>query len=108
MPDDVPTLHRLAELVDLAERRPGLSANPLDPEPWWTRPTREWPARQLCNDAHLQREDGERHGWVLAGTVVGRGPDNEPRRVYEERFDAGRGRSASPTRSPRHGEQPIP
>ena len=26
---------------------PGLSANPLDPEPWWTRDRKDWLARQL-------------------------------------------------------------
>jgi hypothetical protein len=87
---------------------PGLSVNPLRPEPWWTRPTRDWLARQLCQYAHLRDEDGDRHAWVLTGRVVGRGPDCEPLiadaepiariadavideagRVYSERFDRG-------------------
>lgn len=86
---------------------PGLSVNPLVPEPWWDRPVEHWLARQLCQYAHLGR--GERFGWVLTGAVVGRGPDSEPlvrqfravarledrvleeaRRVYAEVFDPGR------------------
>lgn len=55
---------------------PGLSVNPLDPEPWWTRPVEHWVARQLYQYAHL--DQGGRYPWVLAGTVVGRGPDCEP------------------------------
>lgn len=88
---------------------PGLSVNPLDPEPWWTRPLRDWLARQLIQYAHIR--DGasdDRVAWVLTGDVVGRGPDNEPlvrvrepvailddriideaKRVYARRFDVG-------------------
>lgn len=57
-------------------RLPGLSVNPLRPEPWWDRPVVEWVARQLVQYAHLDQED--RYAWVLAGRVVGRGPDCEP------------------------------
>jgi Family of unknown function (DUF6098) len=58
---------------------PGLSVNPLDPEPWWTRPLEDWLARQLCNYLHLQEEaDDERRAWMLGGELAGRGPDNEP------------------------------
>ena len=86
---------------------PGLSVNPLTPEPWWTRPTEHWLARQLCQYAHLST--GDRFGWVLTGRVVGRGPDSEPLisgfrlvallddsvlveadEVYHSVFDAGR------------------
>ncbi|WP_245556849.1 DUF6098 family protein [Gryllotalpicola ginsengisoli] len=56
---------------------PGLSTNPLDPEPWWSRPVLDWLARQICQYAHLRR-DGDRYAWVLTGEVVGRGPDCEP------------------------------
>lgn len=56
---------------------PGLSANRLQPEPWWTRPAREWVARQLAQYAHLGARDG-RVAWVLSGREVGRGPDSEP------------------------------
>lgn len=89
---------------------PGLSANPLDPEPWWTRPTTDWIARQLCQYKHLRERNPDRMAWVLRGHAVGRGPDSEPllrdvdpvarlsdalldeaERRYEERFDAGRG-----------------
>ncbi|HVL99610.1 MAG TPA: DUF6098 family protein [Egibacteraceae bacterium] len=86
---------------------PGLSVNPLQPEPWWTRPVKEWLARQLCNYVHLADEaDDERRAWILEGEVVARGPDNEPlvtgvrplawlsaglveeaKRLYAERFD---------------------
>lgn len=57
---------------------PGLSVNPLDPEPWWTRPTGDWLARQLCQYKHLRDRNPERVAWVLHGRVVGRGPDCEP------------------------------
>lgn len=57
---------------------PGLSVNPLKPESWWTRPQRDWLARQLCQYKHLQEKDPERFPWVLRGTCVGRGPDCEP------------------------------
>jgi hypothetical protein len=55
---------------------PGLSVNPLTPEPWWHRPVRHWLARQVRQYAHLAG-DG-RIAWVLTGPVVGRGPDCEP------------------------------
>ncbi|WP_460943154.1 DUF6098 family protein [Okibacterium endophyticum] len=134
----MPVFDRLAELVELVEGEPGLfirysrgfdhdvntgsidtesglelpglSVNPLSPEPWWTRPLRDWLARQLCQYKHLQDKNPERHAWVLRGRCVGRGPDCEPLMVdivevarlsdrllaeaqaaYEERFDAGRG-----------------
>ncbi|WP_214416750.1 DUF6098 family protein [Sphaerisporangium fuscum] len=59
---------------------PGLSANPMDLEEWWgERPTRLWAARRLYDYSHLRRERGPGvRAWVLAGTEVGRGPDNEP------------------------------
>ena len=56
---------------------PGLSANPLAPEPWWgDRSPRLWAARWLYDYRHLH-QPGVRP-WVLTGTVCGRGPDNEP------------------------------
>jgi hypothetical protein len=55
---------------------PGLSVNPLTPEPWWDRRLEHWLARQLCQYAHLQSP--ERFPWVLTGEIVGRGPDCEP------------------------------
>lgn len=89
---------------------PGLSANPLDPEPWWTRPTADWLARQLCQYKHLSERNPDRLAWVLHGEEIARGPDCEPLLVdvefvarltdrllaeaeqrYHERFDAGRG-----------------
>lgn len=97
----VETLAELAELVELGEplfvryskgpdadaaevsvdhesgcRLPGLSVNPLDPEPWWSRSVEHWVARQLHQYVHLA--EGERYAWVLTGAVVGRGPDCEP------------------------------
>jgi uncharacterized protein DUF6098 len=60
-------------------RLPGFSANPLDPERWWTRPLRDWLARQLCQYAHIKDSaDDGRVAWILKGDVAGRGPDNEP------------------------------
>jgi Family of unknown function (DUF6098) len=89
---------------------PGLSVNPLDPEPWWTRPTADWLARQLCQYKHLSERNPDRVAWVLKGTLVGRGPDCEPligdaefvarlddallteaEQRYHARFAAGRG-----------------
>ncbi len=89
---------------------PGLSVNPLDPEPWWTRPTADWLARQLCQYKHLRDRNPERKAWLVRGRVVGRGPDCEPllgdvefagelsdellteaEGRYRERFDVGRG-----------------
>ncbi|WP_318842789.1 DUF6098 family protein [Myceligenerans pegani] len=55
---------------------PGLSVNPMTPEPWWTRPVEHWAARQLCQYAHLMV--GGRLPWLLSGRVAGRGPDCEP------------------------------
>jgi hypothetical protein len=88
---------------------PGLSVNPLTPEPWWTRPLRDWLARQICQYRHLAEQE-DRYAWALTGRCVGRGPDCEPllvdirplgrlddrlleeaERVYRERFDAGQG-----------------
>ena len=85
---------------------PGLSVNPLNPEPWFHRPGTHWVARQLVQYAHLDEPD--RFAWVLAGREAGRGPDCEPlltdvrpvarvpddvvreaHRLYEEVFDTG-------------------
>lgn len=55
---------------------PGLSVNPLTPEPWWDRQTEHWLARQLCQYAHLLTP--ERFPWALTGEIAGRGPDCEP------------------------------
>ncbi|GGM69869.1 hypothetical protein GCM10010106_15100 [Thermopolyspora flexuosa] len=57
---------------------PGLSVTVLSPERWWTRPLRDWLARQVCKYTHLAEADDRRRGWVLAGREVGRGPDHEP------------------------------
>jgi hypothetical protein len=61
-------------------RLPGLSANPLDLEPWWEeRPVELWVARRLYDYSHLPREKGPGvRPWILRGRVKGRGPDNEP------------------------------
>lgn len=87
---------------------PGLSTNPIAPEPWWDRPPQQWVARQLCQYGHLAQRE-QRLGWLLTGTVVGHGPDCEPlladvtalasvepeamaeaEQVYREAFDPGR------------------
>jgi hypothetical protein len=135
MPDDLPTIQTLDELADVVERHPdvciryskgpehdrgepsvdyesglslpGLSANPLRPEPWWKRDTRDWLARQICHYAKLGSEPG-RHAWLIEGDVAACGPDREPllqswravawlseevvdeaRQRYREHFDAG-------------------
>jgi hypothetical protein len=60
-------------------RLPGLSVNPLCPPSWWQgRPAKHWIARQVRTYQHLQSGDGDRRCWVVTGTVVDRGPDNEP------------------------------
>ncbi|MBE8469974.1 DUF6098 family protein [Streptomyces justiciae] len=108
--DALPVLRSLKELAELVERgerlfvrwsrgpeadleetavstddltgvsMPGLSANPLDVEPWWQdRSTELWVARRLHDYSHLPREKGPGvRPWVLVGRVAGRGPDNEP------------------------------
>jgi hypothetical protein len=55
---------------------PGLSVTPIRPEPWWTRPAREWVARRICKYRELNEAD--RFPWLLTGQVVGAGPDHEP------------------------------
>ena len=59
---------------------PGLSANGLRVEPWWEdRALDVWLARRLYDYRHLTEQRGEAtRAWILAGTEVGRGPDNEP------------------------------
>lgn len=57
---------------------PWLSANKLDPPDWWTRPLLDWLARQVCQYLHLAKRSDSYQGWVLTGTMVGRGPDDEP------------------------------
>lgn len=57
---------------------PGLATLDLDPPEWWTRPTADWLARQVCKYGHLAEHDPERYAWLLTGREVGRGPDNEP------------------------------
>jgi len=37
----------------------------------------EWVARQLCQYGHLSERPGV-VGWLLTGSLVGRGPDSEP------------------------------
>ncbi|MGW0120342.1 DUF6098 family protein [Streptomyces sp. NPDC003327] len=61
-------------------RLPGLSANPLDPEPWWgDRSLRTWAARRLYDYSHLPGvKDRRTRPWVLRARECGRGPDNEP------------------------------
>ncbi len=56
---------------------PGLSANPLRPETWWTRDPRDWLARQICHYASLGDEPGRR-AWLIEGETIANGPDREP------------------------------
>jgi len=75
---DIPNSTSRDELTGVA--LPGLSANPLRVEQWWDRrPLRLWVARRLYDYRHLAgaRAGGARP-WVMRGSVVGRGPDNEP------------------------------
>jgi hypothetical protein len=59
---------------------PGLSCNGLDPEAWWDgRPLELWVARRVHQySPERQDQGGEGTAVVIAGHVVGRGPDNEP------------------------------
>ncbi|MGW5361175.1 DUF6098 family protein [Actinopolymorpha pittospori] len=57
---------------------PGLSVNRLDPPRWWTRPLPDWLARQICQYLHLTERPHSHRGWNLTGTMMGRGPDDEP------------------------------
>ena len=59
---------------------PGLSVNSLATEPWWqNRSLKLWLARRLYDYRHLRTVRGaDVQPWVLEGTIVGRGPDNEP------------------------------
>lgn len=59
---------------------PGLSANPLRTETWWgDRSPVLWLARKLFDYQHLRELRGPRiRAWILTGTEVARGPDNEP------------------------------
>jgi len=60
-------------------RMPGLSANPLRVESWWTESPRLWLARRLYDYRHLPDLRGPRvRPWELAGEEIERGPDNEP------------------------------
>ncbi len=101
---DMPTLDRLDELTLLVEHgeavylryspgpeadathpskdhesgllMSGVSANPLRPPKWWTRPPVDWVARSVCQ--YLRELDEGARPWVLTGRVVDFGPDNEP------------------------------
>jgi Family of unknown function (DUF6098) len=58
---------------------PGLSVNPLRPPSWWRgRSVEEWIGRQIRAYHHLKEHDDDRRCWVVTGTVIDRGPDNEP------------------------------
>lgn len=58
---------------------PGLAVNAMDPPRWWLgHPVEEWVTRQICTYVHLQDHDERRICWLLTGTIVDRGPDNEP------------------------------
>lgn len=54
----------------------GVSANPLWPPRWWTRPAADWVARSVCQ-YRRELDEGARP-WVLTGRVIDFGPDNEP------------------------------
>jgi hypothetical protein len=54
----------------------GVSANPLRPPRWWTRPPEDWVARAVCQ--YIRELDEGARPWVLTGRVVDFGPDNEP------------------------------
>ena len=57
---------------------PGLSANPLRPEAWWTRPLQDWLARQLCQYKHLKDKNPDQYAWVARGHCIARAPTANP------------------------------
>lgn len=57
---------------------PGLSVDPLQPEPWWHRPVSDWLARQLRRYRRPADRDSGRFAWVLTGRMEGRGAECEP------------------------------
>jgi hypothetical protein len=60
-------------------RLPGVSVNPLRPPAWWQgSPVAGWVTRQVRAYQHLMERDDDRRCWIVSGTVVDRGPDNEP------------------------------
>ncbi|WZU30636.1 hypothetical protein Rruber_00082 [Rhodococcus ruber] len=69
---DGPTRDRAANLT-----LPGWSVLPVAPEPWWRRPVEDWVARRIHRYAAGDETDG-RFLWLLEGTMVGRGLDQEP------------------------------
>ncbi|MEU9292223.1 DUF6098 family protein [Streptomyces sp. NPDC048266] len=76
-----PDLESASSADDLTGvRLPGLSASALGVEDWWgQRPPGLWIARRLYDYCHLPRlKDPRTRPWVLRGSEVGRGPDNEP------------------------------
>jgi hypothetical protein len=105
--DELPVLSSLADLADLVRRHgqdvyvrwsrgpgvdrgsqsrddltgvplPGLSASAMAVEEWWDGRSLElWVARRLYDYRHL-RERRHARPWLMIGTEVGRGPDNEP------------------------------
>ena len=103
--DDLPVLERIEEILELVQTvgsvyvryskgpavdadsvsvdkesgcaLPGLSVNPITPEPWWNRDPLDWVARQLWQYGHLG-DRSQVHPWLLSGTETGRGPDCEP------------------------------
>ncbi|GAA4992919.1 DUF6098 family protein [Actinopolymorpha pittospori] len=77
---DGPDSDASADSVDYESRLPlpGLSVNILDPPRWWIRPLPDWLARQICQYLHLTDRSDSHRGWVLTGTMTGRGPDDEP------------------------------
>src|SRR5690606_29771079 len=70
--------HRTSVDTESGLELPGLSVHPLDGESWWTRPHKDWLARQLCQYRHLSEKNPNRRAWVLRGREVARGPDCEP------------------------------
>lgn len=59
----------------------GLSCNPLTPESWWLangRTAAGWVEMQVRDYSYMRFQNPGARAWVLTGTEVGRGSDNEP------------------------------
>ncbi|WP_116047796.1 DUF6098 family protein [Amycolatopsis palatopharyngis] len=55
---------------------PGIAVNPLPAPGWWTLPLEDWLARRVCQYLRELREGA--YPWILSGSSVDVGPDNEP------------------------------
>lgn len=88
---------------------PGRSVNPLRPEPWWTRPPRDWLARQLCQYEHLKEKNPNGMPGSRAGAALHGAPIATPFSSTSSRSPGSpTGCSRKPNGSTRTGSRPAP